>query len=208
MKKMMMAILTVAACGCDMAVAEIENVTHVLNMYSCQRAFRKGDILTVLVTENTASSKVDNLSTSKEDLAEAEAPIMGAFGFPNGGPSISSISDHVAVPSYKIKASSSFKGAGAGNTSERLTTSYGVMVVDTLDNGLLVVRGDRRVQIKMESVNLVISGLVRVRDISAENTIDSNQISNAHIYYENSGEITRGSNPGWFWTTFQFLNPF
>ena len=187
--------------------AQLNNVRFALNMYACQRAWRKGDLLTVLVTESTLSTKQDNIATAKEMKADAEAPVFGSFGIPNTN-LFTNINNDIAIPSYKIKASSSFKGTGSGTSSELLTASYGARVVDTLDNGLLVIRGERRVVMKHEEVNLVITGLVRSRDIAADNTIVSSKIADAHVYYENAGEITKGSNPGWFWRMFQFVNPF
>lgn len=216
MRKMLMltAALGMMAGDSLLAVGEggAENVTLAMNIYSCQRARTVGDILTVLVAETTKMSKTDNISTSKDAKAKAKAPMFGSFGFPDTNAFTNAIAGpdatgDLAFPSYEIEGASSFKGVGAGNSSEQLTASYGVRVVDKLDNGILVVRGERRIQIKNESVNMVLTGLVRVRDITADNTILSSQVSDAHIYYENGGEITRGSNPGWVWRIFQWVNP-
>lgn len=196
-----------AAAGLQAGSGGTENVRLAMNIYSCQRARSVGDLLTVLVTEKTAMSKTDNMSTSKDTKAKAKAPWFGGFGFPDTNVYTEAISNDIEFPSYTIEAASSFKGVGSGSSSEQLTASYGVRVVDMLENGVLVVRGERRIQIKNESVNMVITGLVRVRDITADNTIYSSQISDAHIYYENGGEITRGSNPGWVWRIFQWVNP-
>ncbi len=205
----MLTVCGLIAGGNLLAVGEggQENVRLAMNIYSCQRARTVGDLLTVLVTEKTAMSKTDNISTSKDAKAKAKMPWFGGFGFPDTNLYMEAISDKVEFPSYTIEGASSFKVVGSGNSSEQLTASYGVRVVDVLENGVLVVRGERRIQIKNDSVNMVLTGLVRVRDISADNTIYSSQLSDAHIYYENGGEITRGSNPGWVWRIFQWVNP-
>ena len=81
-------------------------------------------------------------------------------------------------------------------------------VVDKLENGTMVIRGERRVKMRGESVSIVISGVIRKRDITRENKIDSTRISDASIFYETSGTVAKGSRPGFMWRLFQYINPF
>jgi len=62
--------------------------------------------------------------------------------------------------------------------------------------------------LKDEKVNMVLSGLVRPRDIDNSNTVASSRLADAHIYYESGGDVSRGTQPGFFWKIFQFINPF
>jgi flagellar L-ring protein precursor FlgH len=111
------------------------------------------------------------------------------------------------IAEYKIEAASNFTGSGSTNSSETLSMNFTVRVVDILENGVLVIRGDRRIVMRNESISMVLTGLVRTKDISATNTVNSNRVADAHIYYETDGEVSRGSRPGYFWRLFQFLNP-
>lgn len=178
------------------------------NMYSAQRAWRVGDLLTVEITESTSSTKKESFKTEKEAKADAEAPIFGANPAALHHWLSSTLNKHLDIPSYKISAASSFDGQGAASSSESLITTFAVRVVDVLENGVLVVRGQRKLLMKQDDVSMVLTGLVRVRDISASNTIDSTKIADAHIYYENGGEVSRGTRPNWFWRFFQMVNPF
>jgi flagellar L-ring protein precursor FlgH len=178
------------------------------SMYSAQRAWRVGDLLTVKVSENTSSSKSETMKTEKTIKADAEAPIFGANPSAVHHWLSSSLNKHVDIPSYKIQAASSFDGKGSATSSEALTAHFTVRVVDVLDNGTLVVRGTRRVMMKTDNFHLVLTGLVRPRDIDETNAIYSYQIADAHIYYENDGEVSRGTRGGWFWRIFMLVNPF
>ena len=43
---------------------------------------------------------------------------------------------------------------------------------------------------------MVLSGVIRARDISPRNTITSSAIAEAQIIYEGSGDVTFGNEPG------------
>jgi flagellar L-ring protein precursor FlgH len=186
---------------------KIDELKLASNMYSTQRAWKIGDLLTVVVSENTSSSKSETMKTEKQIKADAEAPIFGANPAAMHHWLSSTLNKHVDIPSYKIQAASAFDGKGSTTSSEALSARFTVRVVDVLTNGVLVVRGDRKILIRNESVSTVITGLVRPRDISEANSVFSYQLADAHIYYESDGEVSRGSRPGWVWRFFQLINP-
>jgi flagellar L-ring protein precursor FlgH len=195
---------------CSPAMAEfgkLDELKLAVNMYSTQRAWRVGDLLTVVISENTSSSKSETMKTEKMIKADAEAPIFGANPAAVHHWLSSSLNKHLDIPSYKIQAASAFDGKGSTTSSEALSARFTVRVVDVLGNGNLVVRGDRKILIRNESVSTVITGLVRPRDISELNSVFSYQLADAHIYYESDGEVSRGSRPGWAWRIFQVINP-
>ncbi|RMD73797.1 MAG: flagellar basal body L-ring protein FlgH [Lentisphaerae bacterium] len=181
-----------------------EEAVLATRMYSNQLARQKGDILTILISESMSSSKSDSHKTSKEESASASAPTLGN----QDGRRLSKFLDRFEVPGYGVSANSSFKGSGEAATEESLSATMTVRVADVLDNGLLLIRGEREVVHNREHAKLVITGLVRPRDISKENTIASSMISDLKVVYQSKGSISRASRPGWFWRLLQFLNPF
>ena len=192
-----------------------DNLTLALNMYSNQRARKVGDLLTITINESNTSKKTEDLKTEKTIKANADAPF---FGMNASNPNVLQRIHNFFVkameksytpigPEYKVEASSSFDGKGSTNSTDLLQTEFTVRVVDVLENGILVVRGDRRVMIRLDTVNMVVSGLVRTRDIDSENKVPSTRLADAHIYYETGGEVSRGTRPGFVWRIFQILNP-
>lgn len=193
----------------------IDNTKLAMGMYSNQRACKVGDLLTISISEASSSKKSEDLKTDKTAYANAKAPFFGSQ-IPDAGNMFTKLhnsfvrANEYDLPfnQYEIQASSKFTGSGQANSSDALNMNFTVRVVDVLQNGILVVRGDRRILIRNETMSMVITGLVRVRDISDQNIIDSNRVADAHIYYETDGEVSRGSRPGYMWRVFQFLNPF
>lgn len=186
---------------------KIDELRLAKNMYSAQRAWEVGDLLTVNISETTSSNKSETFKTEKDAKADADAPIFGASPAAMHHWLSSTLNKHLDIPSYKVSATMAYDGKGASSSSESLSMSFTVRVVDVLENGVLVVRGDRRVLIRNESISMVLTGLVRPWDISEENTIESSQIADAHIYYETDGEVSRGTRPGWAWRILQFISP-
>ena len=66
-----------------------------------------------------------------------------------------------------------------------------------LPNGNLVVEGRRRVQVNYETQIMIIRGIVRPRDVDADNTVLSTQIADAEIIYAGEGVISEKQKPGW-----------
>ena len=198
--------------------ANNRNIKLALEFYSSQRAWRVGDLLTVQVSESTAATKSEQISTEKDAGARtgSSTTTIGDNEY-NRGRSDSAILNQVnralskafsGVPSYNLNAQSDFSGKGSSSSNETFTSTFTARVTDVLENGVLVIRGERMIIMKNEKVNMVLSGLVRTRDISSSNTVESNRLADAHIVYENGGDVSKGAQPGFFWRLFQFFNPF
>jgi len=173
-------------------------------MYSSQRAGARGDLIRVIVSEETSASKNHSQKASKEFSAAAAE---GRIGNPNSSQTLPKALS-LTLPSYSLSGSSEFSGDGGSATSETLATSLTAQVVDVLPNGILVIHGERLVTQGKEEVRMVLTGIVRRRDVTAENTVYSSQIADARIRYVSTGEVTRGSSPGWLSRLFQAVNPF
>ena len=188
------------------AVFAGDEIQLALDMYSSQRAWKVGDLLTVIINESSNFGKTENFSTAKS-VESIQTPTLVN---PSDGGRISRNISQIAIPGYAFQGQSSNQIDGTGNADSQTTfnTTFTARVVDVHDNGVLVLNGRRKVRLKTETVDMVISGLVRKRDIGANNTILSSQIADAHIVYEFDGVVTRGAFPGWFWRVFQRVNPF
>ncbi len=188
------------------------NTKLVRKMYSSDRAWRKGDILTIIVDESVASSKQEDISTSQKAAADTKAATVSSPETHLGKGTKDLLNNLTSVlrnvPAYSIDSSNSYSGKGSMSASEKLNLKFAARVVDVLDNGVLVIRGDRKVRMRDEEFKLIATGLVRPVDISADNSIESSKVADAHITYVSSGEVTRGSQPGWLWRSIQWLNPF
>ena len=156
------------------------------SLYSDIKAHQVGDVLTVLIVEqNRASNQVETKTEKSTKISTAGGPGIGSLDF---------------IPMFGGKADNSnkFDGKGenirAGNIRARIT----VTVVGVKDNGDLIVEGHRIIGINGDEEAIFVSGVVRTKDITPDNTIESHLIADAEISYTGKGNANSGSRPGFF----------
>jgi len=75
-------------------------------------------------------------------------------------------------------------------------------------NGNLKIVGTREVMVNHENQLIILSGIIRPRDISDTNVILSTFISDAKIAYSGSGVIDDRQRPGWLANLLNNVWPF
>ena len=146
------------------------------------RARKVGDILTVLIQEQTTVRNEDRVERSNDTTLAAR---LDAYSL-----SSSTFNNNV-LPRIDIRKQQEFNGEARQNTQSDVRASVAVVVVDVQPNGNLVVAGTRSVQVNDETRTLRISGLVRKYDITNVNTITSAQVADARIAITGEGANTR-----------------
>jgi len=173
------------------------------SMFAAKRPTSLGDLLTVIVQENTSSTKKNNTSTSKNSSIDSAIDTFlyspGASGFLTKGGQ---------MPAVKLAGSTSFDGGGEISNAERITARFAVRVVDSLPNGSLIIEGRRQTKISGETTDAVLRGVVRREDVTASNTIYSYQIADASIQYLSKGVVSDSQRKGWFLRVWDKFMPF
>jgi flagellar L-ring protein FlgH len=173
------------------------------SMFSDKRAHGIGDILTILVQENTASTIQNNTRTSKSSAIDAA---VNSFLYSPGASGL--LTHNGKMPALNIGAKQSFDGGGQINNAERITTRIAVRVVDNLPNGNLLIEGRRQTKISGETTDAILRGVVRTEDITAQNTIFSYHIADASIHYLSKGVVSDSQRKGWFLRIWDKVTPF
>lgn len=168
-----------------------------------KRAVAVGDILTIVVQENTTTAKDNNTKTSKQTGVDASissflyAPTASGLLTKNG-----------KLPALKFDAKNEFAGGGAINNSEKIVARIAVRVIDVLPNGNLVIEGSRETAFSGEQQTAILRGTVRVEDIASNNTIYSYNVADATIKFIGKGTITDSQRKGWFMKIWDKVTPF
>lgn len=152
-----------------------------LGLYEDLKAHRVGDILTVFLVEQTSGQNSADNSVSQATDMNVEAPTFGGSLRPN--------------MEIDLGSENSFSGQSGTSQSNSLNGAITVTVTGVLDNGNLIVEGEKWVRINQASEFIKLQGVVRQADISTNNTVLSTQVADAHIAYGGNG--THGTSPGW-----------
>jgi flagellar L-ring protein precursor FlgH len=146
-----------------------------------------GDTVTVILQEATTaqkSSQTDTAKTTKDSLA---APtVLGQNLTIHGAP----------VLSGSLNNANSFSGSGDSKQSDSLVGDITVTVVKRLQNGNLVVQGQKYIDINQGSEFVRLEGIIRPIDVSADNTIPSSAVADARIAYGQKGALNDANKPG------------
>jgi flagellar L-ring protein precursor FlgH len=145
---------------------------------SDSRAFRPGDVLTVVLLETTQASKKADTRIGKE----SSAGISGAA--------------KTTSIDANIGAQRDFNGSASSSQQNTLQGAITVVVHEVLPNGLLKVSGDKSLYLNQGEEMIRLSGYVRGADVDADNRVSSQRIANARIVYSGQGTLADANSPG------------
>lgn len=160
-----------------------------MDLFSDRKAGNIGDILTVVLEENTVSRKSSNVEINKD----SEVSVPGANATVLGNP----ISFKGLGVDTNLSAEREFKGEADAAQSNNLMGDVAVSVVDVWPNGTLVIRGEKWLTLNRGDEFIRISGLVRPEDVRSDNTVLSTKVANARITYAGAGALADSQSMGW-----------
>ncbi len=171
------------------------------SLYSSALAHKKGDILTILINENTLASQQANTDLNKS------TEIKGALQL-----SWTQVTNFLGINNNDkfnsdntLKGSDKFLGKGSTQRQSKIVARISATVFDVLDNGNLVIRGQHNMSVNGDDQELVIVGMVRQEDISKENTLESASIANAKITLSGKGNVQQEQQKGLIPSLFGWL---
>ena len=159
-----------------------------------QRAARVGDLVTVVLTENTRSSKGTSASSDRSGSFDLTPPSIGPFSFDPGN--------------LNSGASGSFSGSGDATQTNSLSGTITVTIAEVMPNGVARIRGEKLMNFSQGQEWVQLAGLIRLNDIDADNRIASSRVADAQIAYSGNGHFQRASRPGWLSQFFTMVSPF
>ena len=174
------------------------------DMFSSAKARNVGDIITIRIDESaSAKNKADTSTERKSDMS---AGITNFFNLESKFPA--SRPDFNPFARVAADFANTFDGTGETTRSGDLTAIISARVVGLTATGNLVIAGSRGITINNEEQMLNLSGIVRPKDISADNEVLSSYISDAKIVYTGVGVLNDRQKPGWLTRAFDTVWPF
>jgi flagellar L-ring protein FlgH len=161
--------------------------------YSVSKSFRVGDLITIIILETTSAVQKAGTDTNASD-------------------SLSASLDHTITrlgidPSNSLRAAggNTYKGIGATTRTSNVTAKIAAVVVKVLPNGNLMISGEHRVEVNDETQTIKISGMVRPKDVTLQNTVFSYQVAGADVSVKGKGAVGDAENPGIFTRFFNWI---
>lgn len=149
------------------------------SLFADRKAFRAGDMLTVLVTEAASASATARTRADKEES------VFGRINQPDERPW-----------NIDLSFGNDFEGGGQIQRTGQLLAKLAVVVQGVDAQGNLSISGDQEIRVNNEEQRIALSGTVRPEDIGPDNTIASWRIANARIDFKGKGVLARKQSPG------------
>jgi len=174
------------------------------SIFSDFKARDINDIVTIQVVESTKTSITSNGSSERK--SDSEAGLTNFLGL--GGPILGALPNLNPAKLTSGSGSQTFDGAGSVERNSAFTTVLSARVVEVLPNGNLVIEAIREVWVNSERQTLLLSGVIRPKDVSTDNVVLSTAIANMQVRLNGKGLATSSSNPGFLFKLLQKISPF
>jgi flagellar L-ring protein precursor FlgH len=168
-----------------------------LVLYEDRRSRLVGDTIVIVIEENTSASKKSTGAASRSGDTELNVPTVSGVPFKTfQGMNIEATSDQ------------SFEGKGNASSDNVFRGNLAVTVTEVLENGNLLVSGEKQVTINQGTEYIRFSGVINPVYIQANNTVSSTRVADARVEYRGTGYISEAQTMGWLSRFFMSVWPF
>jgi len=157
------------------------------DLYSSQgsREFKPGDIITVVIAEESTAQQAATTNTQDNSQLEIKAE-----------PQIPFFKKLTRQFIGKDEVKNNWQGTGTTTRSGKLAGTVTATVLEVLPNGNLLVEGARSTRVNKETQIFKVRGIARPQDIDSKNQVNSKLLANAEIKYEGKGSVGSTQRPG------------
>jgi flagellar L-ring protein precursor FlgH len=143
------------------------------------RASQVDDIVTIVVTESV-NAVASGVSTS-ERASSASQSISQLAGVKSPTGALANL--------LGTTGDQKLNGTGTTSRAATLTATLTGRVVKVLPGGLLLIEGDKNIQVNSEQQSISVRGVVRTADISTANTVASTQVADMEVKVNGKGVV-------------------
>ena len=174
--------------GGDIYVTEENSLySPYFNLYSDVKAYKRGDIVYIVVYESVDA--IQKLATQTGQQHQVVNAVNSFFGVHP------KTLQNMGV-NWQYQSGSKY--SGSTQQGGVLSTRLAAYVKKVYPNGNLLVEATRYIYLNESGHKIVLRGIVRPEDIGPDNSVPSSRIANLEIIYNGKGYMVDASSPGWF----------
>ena len=180
------------------ATGSIFNARYSDNWFGRGKTYQVGDIITVLLNEETMTKRTaeGKLNRIANNNVVPQGIVDRVTGLALPGKVLGTRLEGALAGTNLNKSSISHGGGGLEESTAKLMGALTATVVEVLNNGNLLIRGEKQMALTEGAEIIQVSGIVRPADISQSNMVQSSRLANAQFAYRSSGALANTS-PGW-----------
>jgi flagellar L-ring protein precursor FlgH len=158
------------------------------------REYHENDLVTIEVSEISNIKREQTLETDKKyELDAALASYTLLKQFLQLKPPLTGVSP---ASSSLVDVENKFEGEGEYERKERVTARITARVLEVKPNGSLLIEARTTIQTDKEKQTILLAGLCRSEDITANNTISSSQLFDLTLNIQHEGQVKDAAKKG------------
>ncbi len=169
------------------------------------KVVKKHDIVTIIIREESEYSSEGTTDLKKQ--ADLNAAITEFVRINLANKALQSNIGSTA-PTIAMNGSHNFKGEATVDRTDSYTQRIGAEVLDVKPNGTLVLQAMKTIQTDEEEQSVILSGVCRAEDITADDTVLSTQLHDLTVRKTHKGAVRDTTKRGWVPRLLDVLNPF
>jgi len=181
--RILLTVALLAATSLSAIADDLYNEKTFRPLASDKRAHLPGDVLTVLIYENSSATTSADTSLKRSNDVSLRAN--------------ADQHSHAAA----IGMGNDFNGGGTVQRQGKLLAQMSVSVTGVAANGDLLVAGEQVLDINSDRQKIRVEGRVRPLDITEANAVLSSRLADAKISYLGDGDLSNRQRPG-IWSRF------
>ena len=154
------------------------------DLASDYKARHVGDLVTILVVQSLQAENTGNVATDRSFKASSGIDALAGHISTSGVQNI-----------FSPRSSQTLSGKAQASSSSSLRTSLSGRIVAVLPSGNLVVEAEREIVMNNERQSILLRGLIRPGDLSPDNAVASNDVSNLELEVKGKGVVSEGTRP-------------
>jgi flagellar L-ring protein precursor FlgH len=167
--------------------AQMEFRSHVAGLFTDERLFKVGDVVTVLVDEkmqgvNNAQFRTQRGTTVSAEFGAGPGKVFGLLNPFSGS----------------VQSKDNFDSRVQNNKLSTFVTQISARVVRSDELGNLYLEGSKVIEMPDEKQVVSLTGIARSRDITGQNTIISSQLADLRLTMKGKGEAEDARRPSIF----------
>lgn len=179
-------------------------------LYVDQKARNVGDLITIVFDEAMTANKKAKSSLKKDSKNDMTNTTLFGTSLDYDVLKILPFSTNKDLNlNFTTDNKRSFSGDTSSDQSNTLTGRMTVTVTQVMPNGNLVVRGEKWLKLNQGDEYVRLTGIIRPRDVNANNEVTSSRIADARISYSGVGMLADSNKAGWMYRALSsFFWPF
>jgi flagellar L-ring protein precursor FlgH len=185
--------------------AKLGEVSYFAVPEAVPKTLKKHDLITIIVREQ--SEYKANGSSDLERKSDYDAKLSEFLKFNVNNIQASGVSPQTA-PEINGTGQRDFKGTADVDRSDSMILRVTAEVIDVKPNGTLVLQARTHIKNDEEDQTVILSGICRVDDVAADNTIISTQLYDTNLVKMTTGSVRDTTKRSWAQKLLDAFNPF